>query len=125
MNNPINVMLAVASAGGRMCIDGENIQALLPSDRQAELKAGIKRHKQGLLLLLRMNFLIVQSDVTGGMLLWVPDAMTKDLLLDAGADASIIYTPDDLSTLVNRRVTVGELAAIHEARRVFNGRIAP
>ena len=125
MNNPIQVMLAVASAGGRMGIDGENIQALLPCDRQAELKAGIKRHKQGLLLLLRMNFLIVQSDVTGGMLLWVPDQMTKDLLLDAGADASVIYTPDDLSTLVNRRVTVGELAAIHEARRVFNGRIAP
>ena len=125
MRNPIQVMMEVGAVGGRLSIDGENIQALLPSDRQAELKAGIKRHKQGLLLLLRMNFLIVQSDVTGGMLLWVPDQMTKDLLLDAGADASVIYAPDDLSTLVNRRVTVGELAAIHEARRVFNGRIAP
>ena len=123
--NPIQTMLAVAAIGGRLGIDGENLRTILPRDCPAELKAAIKRHKQGLLLLLRMNFLIVQSDVTGGMLLWVPDQMTKDLLLDAGADASVIYAPDDLSTLVNRRVTVGELAAIHEARRVFNGRIAP
>ena len=124
MSSPVETLLAVANAGGRLGRSGENLRVLLPPDSPPEIRESLRSNKAALLDLLNLNFLVVRSDHLDATLFWTPDGATKDALVAAGADAGSIYTPDELARLVNRRIAVDELRAIHAAKQRFNGRLA-
>ena len=123
MKTPIEVLLAVVGAGGKLGPAGERLRMLLPADCPPELKAEIRWNKAALLELLRLNFLVVQSDTLNTTVFWTPDEVTKQSLAAAGADLGSIYTASELEQLVNRRVTVGQLPLIHAAKKRFNGKL--
>ena len=125
MNTPVSTLLAVAATGGRLR-PGEagKLRMLLPASATDELKAAVRHHKSALLELLKLEFLIIESAALGGAILfWAPDDDTKISLVQFGADASAVYTAEELRLLANKRVTVPELAAIHASRRAFGGRV--
>jgi hypothetical protein len=123
VKTPIEVLLAVVGAGGKLGPAGERLRMLLPADCPPELKAEIRWNKAALLELLRLNFLVVQSDTLNTTVFWTPDEVTKQSLAAAGADLGSIYTASELEQLVNRRVTVGQLPLIHAAKKRFNGKL--
>jgi hypothetical protein len=123
MMKPIEILLAVADIGGRLGIADDKLRMLLPADCPPELKAAIRQHKAALLELLRLNFLVVNSDTLNATVFWTPDEAAKESLAAAGADLGSIYTASELAQLVNRRVTVGELPVIHAAKTRFNGKL--
>lgn len=117
-------MLAVTNIGGRLGrADGDKLKMLLPASAPALLKDEIRTHKVALLKLLQLDFLIVQSDTLNATIFWAPDEATRDALVSAGAHHGIIYTSLELSQLVDHRVTVADLPAIHAAKCGFNGRL--
>jgi hypothetical protein len=123
MMKPIEILLAVADIGGRLGISDDKLRMLLPAECPPELKAAIRQHKAALLELLRLNFLVVNSDTLNATVFWTPDEAVKESLAAAGAGRSSIYTASELEQLVNRRVTVGELPVIHAAKTRFNGKL--
>lgn len=125
MKTPVEILLAVANIGGELGIRSDGLLMRLPRDCSPDLKAAIRQHKSGLLELLKLNFLVVRADTVNDVLLWAPDESTKARLVAAGGDPGRTYTPDELAALVNRRITIEDLPAIHEAKRVFNGKIRP
>ena len=62
MKTPIETLLAVDVAGGKLGFAGDKLRMLLPADCLPELKDAIRQHKPGLVSLLRLNFLVVRSD---------------------------------------------------------------
>jgi hypothetical protein len=123
VNTPLDTLLAVAGIGGRLGIADDKLRMLLPGDCHPELKDAIRRNKSGLLELLRLNFLLVRSDALGVTVFWTTDDATKDDLVAAGATPGNIYTSAELAQLVARRVTAGELPAIHAAKQRFSGKV--
>ena len=123
MNTPIQVFLAVAGIGGKLGVMDDKLRMLLPADCPLALKDVIRQHKPALIELLRLNFLVVRADALNATVLWTPDEDTKEFLVAAGADRGSIYTADELEQLVHRRVTVGELPAIHAAKQRFGGKL--
>jgi hypothetical protein len=124
VKSPIQVLIAVADMGGKLGIcEGDALWARLKRNCPPALKDSIQRHKPALIELLRLNFLVVRSDALNATLIWAPDEATKQALLAAGAEASSIYTATELAHLVNRKVTSGELPAIHAAKQRFHGRL--
>lgn len=124
MNTPIEILLAVADIGGQLGIaDGNTLRMRLPADCPQVLKGAIREKKPALLQLLRLNFLLIQSDALGATLYWTPDEGTKEALAAAGADPGSIYMAPELAQLVRRRVTTGELPLIHAAKLRFQGRL--
>ena len=87
------------------------------------MKDAIRQHKSALLELLRLDFLVVQSDTLHATVFWTPDEATKESLTAAGADLGSIYTAWELEQLVHRRVTAIELPLIHAAKRRFRGKV--
>ena len=123
MNTPLETLLAVASVDGRLGVEGDRLRMLLPPNASLELKEAVRRHKPGLLELLRLNFVIVRSDAVNATLLWTPDDNTRDALIEAGGNPGIIYTAAELGSLMDKRVTAPELPAIHAAKLTFDGRL--
>jgi hypothetical protein len=123
VNDVVETLLAVANAGGQLGQAGDNLRARLPRDCPHEITESPRANKASLLRLLRLNFLVVRSHHLGATLFWTPDEAAKEALVAAGADPGTIYTADALTRLVNRRVTVGELRAIHAAKSRFNGKL--
>jgi hypothetical protein len=124
VTTPVEILHSVIQAGGQLGIAGDNLlRMLLPADCPPELKDAIRQHKPALLELLRLNFLVVRSDVLNTTLFWTPDEATKESLAAAGADRGSIYTAAELEQLVHRRVTVGELPLLHAAKKRFNGKL--
>jgi hypothetical protein len=126
MKNPFDVLVRVTSAGGWLrMVDGE-LRMALPADCPPDFKDTIRQHKPALVKLMRRTFLLVSSRVLNdAVVLFVPDDATKDSLVTAGADRNAIYTRDELSALVARKVTPQELRLIHEAKRRFNAKLTP
>lgn len=124
--NPIQTLLAVSAIGGQLGIAGDMLRMLLPASCPPELKAAIRKQKRELIALLRLSFLIVRSEALAGtVLFWAADETTKEALVAAGAAPGMVYTPEELKVLVNRRISAAELPAIHHAKRTFDGRISP
>jgi hypothetical protein len=122
MKSPIGVLLAVLSVGGSLRIDENGVlKAILPLN--CPLKESIRHHKARLIELLNLVFLIVQSDAVNAPLFWTPDAATKQVLIEAGADPGICYTVAELGQLVRCQVTIEELMLIQTAKQHFSGRI--
>jgi hypothetical protein len=123
MKTPVEILLTVASSGGRLRIVDGQLRMLLPADCPPELKDAIRRHKPALLDLMRLTFLIVRSDVLDAIVFFVPDDRTKESLVSAGADPASIYTRAELAVLVRSRISVEELSLIHTAKQRFNAKV--
>jgi len=121
MKSPIQIWLAVAACGGKLGIAGDKIRMLLPVDCSAELKDAIRQHKAALLKLLCLDFVAVQSEALASTIFWTPDELTKQVLVEVGAAPGSIYTAEELERIVRKRVTIGELRLIDEAKRKFDG----
>jgi hypothetical protein len=124
VKTPFDVFVGVVAVDGKLGIAGEKLRTLLPADCPPALKDAIRQHKPALLELLRLEFLVVHSDVLNAVVFWAPDEATKQALIDAGADPGIIYTPDELDTILDRRLTPGELKLLHTTKQRFSGTIA-
>jgi|SRR6266550_1019951 len=125
MKTPVESLLRVPGIG-----DGSALWTAdaggSPGRLSARIKRSIRQHKPALLNMMRLAFLIVSSRVLNdAVLLFVPDEATKESLVIAGADRSAIYTKNELGALVARQVTSRKLRLIHEAKRRFNGKLAP
>ena len=123
MKKPIEIVLAVADMDGRLGTVGDKLRMLLPADCPCELKESIRQHKDALIDLLRLTFLIVRSDVSSGPIFWTPDELTKDSLVAAGADRGSIYSAPELEVIVHHRITIGELPLFHDAKKRFSGKL--
>jgi len=124
MKTPLEVLLSVADIGGKLgIVEGDALRTLLPPGCPAALKHAIRAHRPALVELLRLNFLVVRADALKETVFWTADEESKERLVAAGATQGSIYTPSELEALAHRRVTVGELPAIHSAKRTFDGRI--
>jgi hypothetical protein len=85
----------------------------------------LRAHKPELLRLLNLTFIVVQSEVLGETVLFVPDDQTKHKVVASGAEPGNVYTRAELAVLVDQRITADELRLIHKAKRRFNGKITP
>lgn len=124
MRTPVEILLAVVQVGGRLGIVEDRLRMQLPADCPADLKASIRDSKPELMELLRLNFMVVQSDAVNAMLFWTPDEATKECLAAAGAALDSIYTTAELDRLVHARISSEELVTIHGARKRFSGRLS-
>jgi hypothetical protein len=123
MKSAVEVLLAVARIGGQIGIAGDKLRMLLPADCPPELKAAIRQHKPGLIDLLHLNFLIVDSSAINATLFCTPDEATKESLITAGATHGSIYTRSELEQLTRQGVTAEQLPLIHAAKYRFSGRV--
>jgi len=123
MKTPVELLLIVANAGGRITIAGDRLRMLLPPECPPELKDAVRQHKPALLKLMALSFLVVRSSVLSTTVFFVPDAATKQSLILAGAKPGSVYTKAELRALVTRRVTPKELRLIHAGKQQFNGEV--
>jgi hypothetical protein len=123
MKTPVELLLMVTSIEGRLAIAGEKLRMLLPADCPQELKDEIRQHKPALLDLMRLTFLILQSDVLEAIVFFASDDVTKESLVAAGAEPGSIYIRAELEVLVRQRITPKELRLIHSARQQFGGEV--
>ena len=89
----------------------------------------IRAHKPDLLVLLRLPFVMVYSEVLEETIFFCEDEDTKAALMEAGADSFSIYTRAELRVLVAQNrvapLSQAELRKLHEIKRTFNTRITP
>jgi hypothetical protein len=119
------VLIETVKRGLTLSVRGEQLavtpERLLTLDFADMLRA----HKQELLRLLALTFLIIQSDVLNEIVFFVPDEETRAALVASGAKHWSIYTRSELTVLVERRVNPDELRLLHEAKGRFNGTVTP
>ena len=88
----------------------------------------LRAHKPELLALLRLHFVIVESEALGATIFFAENEETRAVLVEAGAEPASVYTRDELRVLVEQHrkqpFTVADLLRLHEARRMFGARIA-
>jgi hypothetical protein len=93
----------------------------------AEFAEVLKEHKPALLALLKLPFVMVESQILQETIFFCEDEAPKRALVEAGADPWSIYTKDELRILVaNNRAKPflpDELCKLHEMKRTFHGRI--
>jgi hypothetical protein len=123
MKTPVDVLLSVTSIDGRLSAVGDKLRTLLPANCAPELKDAIRKYKPALLDLMRLTFLIVQSDLLNALVFFTSDDVTKESLVAAGAVPGSIYTRAELEILVRQRITPDELIRMHAAKRQFNGKV--
>jgi hypothetical protein len=86
----------------------------------AEFAEVLKAHKPALLTLLKLQFVMVFSQILDETILFCEDEDTKGALVEGGADPWSIYTRAELQTLcVQNRVaplTAAELRKVHEIK---------
>ena len=123
MKTPVELLLTVGKIGGEITSSAGRLRMLLPAKYPPELKDDIRQQKHALLKLMGLTFLIVRSGVLGATIFFVPDAVTKQSLILAGAKPGSIYTKAELGTLVTRSVMPKELRLIHAGKQQFNGEV--
>ena len=88
----------------------------------------LRLHKVQLLALLRLPFVMVESQILEETIFFCADEPTRPALIAAGADEFSIYTRDELRTLCEQNrvapLSAAELRKVHEIKRTFSGRIA-
>ena len=89
----------------------------------------LRLHKLQLLELLRLPFVMVDSQILDETIFFCEGrSHTQAALIEAGADEWSIYTKDELRTLCEQNrvapLSIAELRKVHEIKRTFSGRIA-
>jgi hypothetical protein len=124
---PIAVLKEADERGLKLEAHGDDLH-VIPGDRvPVDLVPLLKAHKPQLLTLLRLPFVMVDSQILGETILFCEDEDTKGALVEAGAEPWSIYTKDELRILVaNNRAKPflpDELCKLHEMKWTFHGRI--
>ena len=87
----------------------------------------LRTHKEQLLGLLRLPFVMVFSQILEETVFFCADEPTRAALIEAGAEQWSVYTKDELRVLVAQNrvapLTATELRKVHEIKRTFHGRI--
>jgi hypothetical protein len=124
---PIAVLKEVSERGLKVEAHGNDLH-VIPSDHvPGDFVPVLKAHKQELLALLKLPFVMVYSQTLEETIFTASDVATKAALVEAGADPWSIYTKDELRILVaHNRVKPflpDELCKLHGIRKTFHGRI--
>jgi hypothetical protein len=126
---PISVLKEAAVLGLRLEAQPDGLHVIPGEHCSAAFEETLRVHKPQLLALLRLPFVMVESQILEETIFFCADEATKDALVEAGADEWSIYTREELQILVeNNRVKPflpDELCKLHNRKRTFNGRIAP
>ena len=73
-----------------------------------------------------MRFVIAYSKVLERTIFFAEDESVKNILIEAGAEDSSIYTPAEIQALAKANlksaISAKELCVFHEAKQTFNGR---
>ena len=125
----IEVFQRAAELGLKLGFEPPDTLTLKPASRcPAKFADALRAHKPQLLALLRLPFVMVESQILEETIFFCQDEDTKAALIQAGADEWSIYTKDELRVLVAQNriapLTPFELRKVHEIKRTFNGRIA-
>ena len=87
----------------------------------------LKAHKPALRALLKLPFVMLESQILGETLFFCEDEDTRAALVEAGAAPWSIYTKDELRTLCEQNrvapLSIAELRKVHEIKRTFDGRV--
>jgi hypothetical protein len=124
----IEVFQKAAELGLKLGVEPPDTLTLQPARLcSAEFAEALKAHKPALLALLRLPFVMVESQILQETIFFCEDDDTRVALVQAGASEWSIYTRAELRTLcVQNRVaplTAAELRKVHEIKRAFDGRI--
>ena len=125
----VQVLEKAADYGLKLAIAPPNRLAYQPLEKcPKEFVETLRSYKPRLLSLLRLPFVMVDSQILQETLFFCEDEDTKAALVEAGADPWSIYTKDELRILVaNNRAKPflpDELCKLHEIKKTFHGRIA-
>jgi hypothetical protein len=122
---PIDLLLEAGRRGHKIEVHGDKLQ-IIPQC-PPEFADLVRCHKQRLLTLLQLPFVMVYSKALEEILFFCQDEATKVALVEAGADSFSIYTKAELKVLCEHNrvspISNTELRKVHELKRVFNARI--
>ena len=125
---PIQVLQEASELRLTLGFEPPDTLAVKPANRcPKDFVPVLKAHKPALLALLKLPFVMVDSQILGETIFFAEDEATRGALVQAGASEWSIYTRAELQTLcVQNRVaplTAAELRKVHEIKRAFSGRI--
>ena len=96
---------------------------MLPEHCDPGIKDAIRVHKAALLKLLEITFIVVESELVGRALFFVPGKVERTILIDCGAQSGEVFTYAELSRLVRSRLSEADVRSIIEAKLLYDGRI--
>jgi hypothetical protein len=125
---PITLLQQAADCGLKFGFEPPNTLIVEPARLcSAEFAEVLKAHKPALLALLRLPFVMVDSEILDETIFFCADDDTRTALIEAGADQFSIYTRDELRVLVEQNrvapLSATELRKVHEIKRTFSGSI--
>ena len=125
---PISIIQRAADLGLKLAFtppDTLDVKASGPWPK--EFADTLRNHKAQLIALLRLPFVMVDSEILGETIFFCADEDTRSALVEAGAEFFSIYTRDELRVLCEQNrvapLTAAELRRVHEIKRTFSGRI--
>ena len=128
-DTPIAILRKAADFGLRLSFippDALDVKASEPWPK--DFADTLRTHKPQLLALLRLPFVMMDSEILGETIFFCADEDTKAALVQAGAEEWSIYTRAELRILGEQNrvapLSPDELRKVHEIKRTFNGRIA-
>jgi len=125
-NTAVSVMLEAIDAG--LCLQANGDRLLVWPDGllTAAMRAELTRWKWQILNLLELRFVMAYSETLKRTIFFAEDEAVKNALIEGGANASAIYTLEEIELLAKRNrespITATELCLLHEAKTLFNGR---
>jgi hypothetical protein len=128
-DTPIAILRKAADFGLRLSFippDALDVKASGPWPK--DFADTLRTHKVQLLALLRLPFVMVESQILEETIFFCADEPTRAALIAAGADEFSIYTRDELRILCEQNrlapLSPAELRKVHEIKRTFSGRIS-
>jgi hypothetical protein len=123
---PIDLLLEAGRRGFKIEAHGDKLH--ITPQCPSEFADLVRAHKQRLLALLALPFVMVRSQARDGeILFFCGDDQTRAALVEAGAAEWSIYTKQELKILCEQNrvspISAAELQKIHQIKRTFYGRI--
>ena len=124
----IGILQRAADLGIKLAFEPPNTLTYEPIENcSPAFEATLRAYKPHLLTLLRLPFVMVDSQILEETVFFCEDEDTKAALVQAGAEEWSIYTKDELRVLVAQNrvapLSPDELRKVHEIKRTFNARI--
>ena len=128
-DTPIAILRKAADFGLRLTFippDALDVKASGPWPK--DFADTLRTHKVQLLALLRLPFVMVESQILEETIFFCADEPTRAALIEGGADEFSIYTRYELRVLVEQNrvapISAAELGKVHQIKRTFSGRIS-